>query len=1247
MVSPRYLTNSNRSTIRYNMESIESTNLDLGGQSSFEVEFQKCRLRRKLGHFGEAVASLEQLQNTDSNLSADDEAQVVGQIAWTQLLQGFFKDSYETLDRWILAGGFDAPERPVSGETRAFLELLTEFLRVNCHGDPKKSVEIARVVFERELKNVELSDYSYTLVCKPHLYTHMFYGLMCFQVQVEAFYQRIILFAVEIRVLERGQTQARIKTRLQPLFDMLCAAQRWEELITIADILVLSLNWPEDAQMFTQLLQVQDLPQLDKARAHLEAGKLFYSHKLYSTADEHFKTARGYFKDLGHVYGELDIKVARCGDWGNGTLSGWDQPKVSEDWVTILCDLYTQYEEVDFPIGMLKALLKLGEIARSADNFVLAYATAKNCSEIAHGTGSRFLWIQFQIAMLAAALPQFGREPAVISSGLQLMEEMKVFQTPYLEGFVASILSLACSRLADNSQSEYWAGKAAEAMEESTMNERSLLEYHSAVAKLSQTPREGQGNQHLQELSSYLNESIERDIASEFWRCCADKLVLLSQVELSRHRNISVLGAVAVQKTCLQRALEISQKLEESDRLEIFASVQSAQAEGLMLQAKGEIGIEKETSLIEGLCSVLDVCSSISPVQRAHIYCQLGPPHWSIFTKTCRHTAAELALDAFRSAYEIFESLGITEFCIVAMHGIAWSLWLACIFDTFPPELDLELLSYFLKMEKWADLRRDELSTLHTLDSIRTKQQLSSRKNLRDMYSISLEACVRLGRFDEGWYWVQKSKARSVSDLLGLGIKIPESLMAVLRDDPTAVSLLEEETAMQKTISELPEEKRAPFQNEMNILRQRMGKHDALCKIMELRKGYAATLSNLQWVFDDKGLPTHDRSIIFVDWASAPNNKHISMFVVDGSRHPLHFKLDVGITDVESWCEAYWHDPDDREETLNEEDDEDSPFRELDGLVNKLQFCSKPGDLLVLSPTMLLHSIPLHTLRLPKDPNSRQGPILLIERNPVIYCPSITILEQCVFRAQSRLSLSEVSSPAIFAVYEPRPEEGDYFNTAERTAIYQHAGRLGESLHTTPICGNQVTKKAFSEHSTKAPLIHFHGHCSFDSADVLAQALILGDGGTIADSKEPSHGGEPYSTGRLCPESPTEFSVEDIFDLHLSSPHITLIACDSASQKVSAGNEPLGILTAFLCAGATSVVGTMWPTATREGRAFSEIFYRCLGSQESAMTGIFDYAGALRETVLTIRGARDSRLPYFWAPFVLHGSWFGKSVHLG
>lgn len=1016
----------------------------------------------------------------------------------------------------------------------------------------------------------------------------------------------------------------------------------------IAEILVLTLSWPEDARMFTQLLQVNNLPRIDKARAHLGAGRFFESQRLYSVADEHFGPAEDCFKDLGHAHGELDIMVTRCGrdaNWGGGSPPGGrqdvEQPNIDQNWQTILPELFTRYKELAFPVGLIKALLKLGELARLCNNPELDYDVAKVCSEIADETGSRLFWVQFQIHMLSTTLSQSGNMPTVIASGISLLEEIKILQIPYFEGTVASILSLACSTLADNSQSVYWAGRAAKALKESITSEQSLQEYNSAVARFVQAP-EDQASQYLEKLSSYLSESIEKDVAAEGWKCCADKIILQAQVEFERYRETSVLEAVTAREVCLQRALRISEKLKGSDRLEIFASAQSGRAMGLLLQAKEETSPEKERSGIECLHSVLEMCSSIlTPTRRAQIYLQLGLLYLSIFPKTTQPTPGKDALVAFRNAYEIFKNSGNVELCVSAMHGISKTLWLTSSPGNCPLEQNLELLSCFLEMEKWADLRRNELSTLRTLDAIRAKQRLSSHGDLRDMYSMSLGVCIQLNRSEEGWYWIQKAKARSVSDLLGLGIKIPESLMVGLRDDPVAISLLEEETAMQKTTGD----RSFSFRSEMDILHERMEEHDGLRRIIELRKGHATTLSNLQWAFDDKSLPTQNRSIIFVDWALLKYGG-LFMFVVDESRRPLHFRLKISITDIKNWCEAHWLDPEDKEETLNEEDDEESAFRELDELVSKLQSCSKPGDLLVLSPTELLHSIPLHALRVPKDSHSNGGSMLLIERNPVIYCPSITILEQCVLRAQSRLGPSQDVPPVVFAVYEPQSQEEDYFNTVERTAVYQHAGKLGQHLHASVVCGNEVTKKSFSEHSTKAPLIHFHGHCNFDTADVLAQSLILCDDGITTSAKEPS-GNRPYETGRLCPESPTEFSVEDIFNLNLSNPHITLIACDSASQRISAGDEPFGILTAFLCAGATSIIGTMWPTATREGRAFSEAFYRRLGSQESAVTGIFDYAGALREAALIIRSARDSRLPYFWAPFVLHGAWFGKSFNVG
>ena len=94
-------------------------------------------------------------------------------------------------------------------------------------------------------------------------------------------------------------------------------------------------------------------------------------------------------------------------------------------------------------------------------------------------------------------------------------------------------------------------------------------------------------------------------------------------------------------------------------------------------------------------------------------------------------------------------------------------------------------------------------------------------------------------------------------------------------------------------------------------------------------------------------------------------------------------------------------------------------------------------------------------------------------------------------------------------------------------------------------------------------------------------------------------------------------------------------------------------MSAFLFAGATSVVSTMWAIASEDGRQFSERFYRDLISSSKAKTeegtrkkGIVNVAEAIRRTVVAMIDGeelesdgltRDS--PYHWAGFFVQGAW--------
>lgn len=100
---------------------------------------------------------------------------------------------------------------------------------------------------------------------------------------------------------------------------------------------------------------------------------------------------------------------------------------------------------------------------------------------------------------------------------------------------------------------------------------------------------------------------------------------------------------------------------------------------------------------------------------------------------------------------------------------------------------------------------------------------------------------------------------------------------------------------------------------------------------------------------------------------------------------------------------------------------------------------------------------------------------------------------------------------------------------------------------------------------------------------------------------------------------------------------------------MTAGDEPLGLVSALLYAGATSVLGSLWPIPSWVGRSFTEKFYSSLKEQQDRRENtdssaendaILNVAAAVRDAVQEIRRSPGTKQPYFWAPFVLHGAGF-------
>ena len=104
---------------------------------------------------------------------------------------------------------------------------------------------------------------------------------------------------------------------------------------------------------------------------------------------------------------------------------------------------------------------------------------------------------------------------------------------------------------------------------------------------------------------------------------------------------------------------------------------------------------------------------------------------------------------------------------------------------------------------------------------------------------------------------------------------------------------------------------------------------------------------------------------------------------------------------------------------------------------------------------------------------------------------------------------------------------------------------------------------------------------------------------------------------------PKEFADQPIELLILS-------ACQTAE-----GNDraPLGLSGVALTSGARSVLGTLWVVADEATSELMKTFYAELGSAGNSK------AQALRKAQLATLGNEEFAHPFFWAPFILIGSW--------
>lgn len=244
---------------------------------------------------------------------------------------------------------------------------------------------------------------------------------------------------------------------------------------------------------------------------------------------------------------------------------------------------------------------------------------------------------------------------------------------------------------------------------------------------------------------------------------------------------------------------------------------------------------------------------------------------------------------------------------------------------------------------------------------------------------------------------------------------------------------------------------------------------------------------------------------------------------------------------------------------------------------------------LMIVPHDVLHYLPFHALY--------DNQAYLIERYEISYLPNASLwhrLQQMRNRGQGVLAVGCSA-------------DGQLPHTLAE------AKQVAQSFQGDLLLEEAATHQQTAQLAANKRLIHFATHAMFDADQPLFSGLLLADGWLTAF---------------------------DVFNLQLQADLVTLSACQTGRNTLGGGDELLGLLRAFLYAGANALVVSHWAVDDRATAAFMINFYTELQQPITKSAALRNAQIAFCHPPAASIGEAATRYthPYFWASFFLIGN---------
>jgi CHAT domain-containing protein len=233
---------------------------------------------------------------------------------------------------------------------------------------------------------------------------------------------------------------------------------------------------------------------------------------------------------------------------------------------------------------------------------------------------------------------------------------------------------------------------------------------------------------------------------------------------------------------------------------------------------------------------------------------------------------------------------------------------------------------------------------------------------------------------------------------------------------------------------------------------------------------------------------------------------------------------------------------------------------------------------LVFVPHGPLHFLPFHALRNREE--------YLCDAYTVSYAPSATVFALC-----QQKTLSNSRNSLVLGI----PDERAPLILSEVQSVAALLPR------TELFVGAQATAQVLRERGPETGLLHVATHGIYRQDNPMFSGIKMGDG---------------------------YLNLYDLYQMRLGARLVTLSGCATGMNFVAEGDELLGLQRGLFCAGASSLLLSLWDVHDRTTSELMQEFYR--GYIASG-----DMAGSLRAAMLRLRSQNPH--PYYWAPFALAG----------